>query len=183
MNIRSPMPLVMFLTLGLPLLTGCRFTQSQLQQKRQSQAGPSAVVDGQTLTLTADLFQHHRPNRQFDLSGTLTVKGEGNLPAGLDIYHFSLRPAKAGYYVQNFQRDKKGRWIYLGPSSETVRNLTASTKQEPRALVLNFLWANLGGPFNSSAPYEKVDVTVNLRNAAGNRYTLSLPAVQAKVQQ
>lgn len=180
MKIRRATSQLFFLLVCCAALIGCRFIQSQLQQKSQSQAGPFATIGGQTVTLGAELARHDRANRQFDLAGTLSIRS-GNLPDGLEIQHFSLRPAKAGYYVQNFQRDKNGRWIYLGPSAENVRNLTASTKQEPGALILNFLWANLGGIFNSSAPYETVDVSVTLRDSTGTRYILSLPAVPTTI--
>lgn len=106
------------LILCAPLLLGCRFAQSESQRRSHLAAGPDVVINGQPMTLLAELTRCDLPKKRFDLSGTLTVKAPAGELNGLDAFHFSLRPAKAGYYVQNFRRKQmENGSIWGGPSS------------------------------------------------------------------
>jgi hypothetical protein len=176
------------LNLGLILFCivhcGCRGLQSEMQKGRLANAPSSASVAGQEMRLEADLARQMRGER-FDLVGAIKVSSmNGNLPAGIEINHFALKPSWTGlpgYYVMNFIRNK-GIWQLPGPRGNDP-NFFANSWSERDYQVVQFTWRNQGGGLGKKPEhFAAYDVSVTVTEADGKRRILSKKNVPTKVQ-
>lgn len=151
-----------------------------MQRRNYGAVGSTATINGQTLSLTADLTRQDRAKKRFDLSGAIKVNSASGPIEGLDLVHFSLRPARAGYYVQNFVRTKYGLWRHVARRSMILPKLTVDVSQHTNDLQLRFAWPARGGVLENPEAYNAMDVSVTLVARDRKRHTLSLLAVPVK---
>ena len=171
---------LLVLALAVPFLVSCRALVSETQRMGIHSSDSSGTIDGAQLTLSSQIEKIAKGKTQFDLKGTLTVAAvDGELPVSIDLYHFSLRAAKTGYYVQNFSRAKDGSWRHAGGTTTgAVPRFHAVVKRDAQGIVLTFEWKEIGGGWlDNPSSYDRVDVSVSLTDAAGKRHILSNLAV------
>ena len=172
----------MLVVVCAPMLIGCRLLQSESQQKQNLAAGPTAIVNGQTLTLSASLSRRDLGKRQFDLAGQIEILAPAEQLSALDIHHFSLLAAKAGYYVLNFRKKDNGEWIFVGRALEPPA-LSVDVSKGSDRLILKFVWERVGGGLmDNPNAYDAIDVSVSLQDQARRRYVLALPAVPTRIE-
>ena len=129
------------LVVGIVVSCGCRAMVSESQRARNNDTPGTALVSGQTLSLEAEL--QYGPTYKStksswvgnDVKGRLVVRAPEEIVAKIDLYHFSMRPAKGMYYVQNFGKDRNGNWRHVDGSPVEV-----TVTREPGAVVVDFKW-------------------------------------------
>lgn len=183
----SPRSKLIFLLPWIALLfVGCRAIVSGTQQSNNNSAPATAAIDGAPLTLSSSLSRLDKGQRKFDLSGKLTIIATNTvLPRSLNVYHMALRPARSGYYVQNFNRGKNGLWRYAGSYTSDFNTpmFNASLRREDDAFVFEFEWTGLGGGWlDKPDAYNNLDVSVSIADEAGKRHILSNVAVPVEVR-
>lgn len=164
-------------------LTGCRATVSSIQEKQNSLLTHTTTVEGTELKLHADLLRRAGKDNTIDLQGTLTVTAvNGQLPEALDLYHLALRPAKSGYYIQNFKRNQENAWHYPA-TRRSSRSFHAQARRTDDSLVLTFNLLDTASLFTKASDYDVMDVTVSIMDSAGQRHALALPGQAARLEQ
>lgn len=129
------------LVLAIVVGCGCRAIVSESQRSRNNNTPATALVSGQTLSLEAELRYGptYRSTKSSwvgnDVNGRLVVRAPEEIAAKIDLYHFSMRPAKGMYYVQNFAKDRNGNWKHADGSPVEV-----AVTREPGAVVVDFKW-------------------------------------------
>jgi hypothetical protein len=142
----------------------------------------SKVIDGVQLELSSRITRTDRIKRTFGLSGTLTVRSlDGKPLPNLNYYYFSLRPKKAGFFIQYFQRDASGEWHDQSMTTTGKEPLLSVTEQyEANAFILNFNRPKMDG--NNVNSYDVMEVLIGIVDSAGNRHLLANPAALVEVE-
>jgi len=97
----------------------------------------------------------------------------------------ALRPARSGYYVQNFNRTKNGQWRYAGAYTSDLNapQFTANLRREDSVFIFEFEWTGLGGGWlDKPDAYNNLDVSVSIADSTGKRHILSNVAVPVEVR-
>ena len=139
---RSLLQLGFFLLL-VTICGGCRGLVSEVQRAQNKNAPMSLAVNGGTLEIDPTLFFSPAytidKKTGSDLEGLLVLKGPSQLLQRVDLYHFSLRPARPTYYVQNFSKNRDGQWEHAGVRGQPV---DAQLSRQPEQITLKFRWHN-----------------------------------------
>jgi hypothetical protein len=150
------------LIVGVVVGGGCRAMGSMAQKARNDETPASISFAGNTLQLETKL--KYGPNyqspmtmrEQRDLEGRLIVWAPEEVAPKIDLYHFSVRPAKTGYYVQNFAKDRNGHWRQ---ASASIAPVEVVVRREADAVVLDFKLVGWGSSKLNAPAY---DVSVSM---------------------
>jgi hypothetical protein len=116
---------------------------SEVQRAENRNSPASLAVDGGTLEIDPTLFfsPAYTVDKKSgsDLEGLLVLKGPSDILQRVEVYHFSLRPARPTYYVQNFGRNREGRWEHAGVRGHPV---DVQLSRQPEQITLKFRWRN-----------------------------------------
>jgi hypothetical protein len=152
------------LIVGIVVGCGCRGLVSMSQQAENEKTPSSLSLAGGTLALEPHLkfgptYKNPKNRELRDLEGRMVIRAPEALGAKINVYHFSVRPVKTGYYVQNYSRDAKGNWSHASAYDAPV---DVRVRREAGAVVVDFKLVGWGtGKLNAPAYDVAVSMTID----------------------
>ena len=130
----------------LSLCLGCNALVQTAQHLENKNLPASLALQDGTLQMDARLYfgptYTAGDKTGSDLQAEIVLKGSGAVLQKLELYRFSLRPARSGYYYQTFQNIADGKWEHV-LSERRAGPMDVKVSTENEQTTLHFHWRRL----------------------------------------